>query len=50
MNKCNACELKLVDSKYVDHSFPIVGKLVGLDRIMDENCIQISDSFKTVYA
>jgi hypothetical protein len=45
MNKCNACELRLLDS-----DFPIAGKLVGFDRIMDENCIQISDSFKTVYA
>ena len=45
MNKCNAYELTSLDS-----DFPIAGKLVGSDRIMDENCIEIPDNFKTVYA
>lgn len=45
MFECSACELKLLGS-----DFPIAGKLVVFDRIMDENCIQISDNFKTVYA
>ena len=44
MNKCNACELKLLDS-----NFPVFGKIF-FGRIMDENCIQIPDNFKTVYA
>ena len=41
MNKCNACELRLLDS-----DFPIAGKLVGYDKIGN----QIYDSFKTIYA
>ena len=45
MNKCDACELKTLD-----FDFPMVGKLVGFDRIMDEDCIQISDNSIAVYA